>query len=88
MLMRLYFVEWPDQTITIIYDDLSPIDLFWKLDEEGDPYCAKVWSTTEPCAITSDITPSGLVVRRNRDCLWRRSIMPCFERVQNSVKNT
>ena len=63
MLMRLYFVQWPDQTITIIYDDLSPIDLFLKLDEEGDPYSASVWSTTEPCAITSEMTAKGLITR-------------------------
>lgn len=83
--MKLYFVTWPNETFTIIYGQLSPVDLFWKLDEEGDPYAASVWSTTDPCAITSEMTDNGLVVSRDPDCLWKRVMMPSLERAYKAL---
>lgn len=87
MSMKLYFVLWPDKSFTIITGEMNSIDLFWKLDEEGDPYSVKVWSTTDPCAITSQMTDKGLVVSRDPDCLWKRVIMPSFVTVQKSLSN-
>jgi hypothetical protein len=37
----LYVAEWPDGTISIVSAE-SKNDLFWKLDEEGDPTGAKI----------------------------------------------
>ena len=33
-----YLVIWPNQTISVLFA-FDEIDLFWKLDEEGDPTC-------------------------------------------------
>jgi len=84
--MKMYFIEWPDKSFTIICGKLTPVELFWRLDEEGDPYSAIVSSTTDPCCITSQIIDGALFVARDSDCLWKRVIMPSFDSVQQSIE--
>ena len=38
---KLYIAEWPDGTITIL-SAKNKQKLFWALDEESDPYAAKI----------------------------------------------
>lgn len=41
MKTKLYIAEWPDGTITIL-SAKNKKELFWKLDEESDPYSTKI----------------------------------------------
>lgn len=38
MATKNYLINWPNGTISIIAAD-NPYDLFWRMDEEGDPTC-------------------------------------------------
>jgi hypothetical protein len=82
LFMNLYFAEWPDKTVSIIHAENS-LDLFFILDEEGDPYSATVWKTKEPCAITTSKMSQGLKIHRSIDCVWARVLMPGQETVNS-----
>jgi len=40
--MKTYIAQWPDGTISIVSAE-DRADLFWKLDSEGCPACAKIF---------------------------------------------
>lgn len=40
--MKNYIAFWPDETFTVLSAS-SPLDLFWSLDEEGNPEDAEVY---------------------------------------------
>lgn len=40
--MKTYISQWPDGTISIVSAE-DRADLFWKLDSEGYPACAKIF---------------------------------------------
>jgi hypothetical protein len=51
--MKTYLAFWPDETFTLC-SATSLNDLFWTLDEEGDPYAAKVYALPNRFVITTD----------------------------------
>lgn len=83
--MKLYYAEWPNGEVTIVHARNS-LDLFWLLDQEGNPYSAKVWSTSDECAITTSKKGRGLKIERDPDCLWARVLMPGYATVLNEFK--
>lgn len=40
--MKNYIAFWPDETFTVLSAS-SLYDLFWNLDEEGNPYAAEIY---------------------------------------------
>jgi hypothetical protein len=78
--MNLYFAEWPDESVSIVHAKNS-IDLFFILDEEGDPYSATIWTTKDPCAIITSRKGRALEVHRSIDCVWERVLMPGLDKV-------
>lgn len=83
--MKLYYAEWPNGEVTIVHAKNS-LDLFWLLDQEGDPYSAKVWSTKDSCAITTSKSGRGLKIERDPDCLWARVLMPGYAAAIAEIK--
>lgn len=78
--MKLYYAEWPNGTVTIVYAK-DNLDLFWILDQEGDPYQAKVKVTKDTCAITTSKHGKGLAIHPDSECLWARVLMPGYDKI-------
>ena len=78
--MNLYYAEWPNKTVTIAHAKNS-IDLFFLLDEEGDPYQATVWTTKDACSIQTSRNSKGLHIDRDTSCVWARVLMPGLDRI-------
>ena len=58
--MRTYLAEWPDGTFTVCSAS-NLVDLFWTLDEEGDPYATKSYLLPSRFEIVSDFVDGKLV---------------------------
>jgi hypothetical protein len=76
--MNTYLALWPNGTFTVT-TALSEDDLFWKLDEEADPFLAKVYALPARFTITTEdecrlqITGKKLVRFGNAGDIFRRT---------------
>ena len=52
--MRVYLAEWPNGTISVLTAD-NEVDLFDKLDSEGDPDVAKIYLMPTQFHIATDV---------------------------------
>ena len=81
--MNLYFARWLNNQVSIIHAE-NDFDAFWTLDEEGDPYCAKVWKAEGRAVITSEFAKgkAGLKVSRSTEhCRWKRVKFDDYEAI-------
>jgi hypothetical protein len=81
--MDLYFARWDNDTISIIQAE-NDFDAFWTLDEEGDPYAAKVWKAQGRAVITSELLrgkPGLKVSRSTEHCRWSRVKFDDYEAI-------
>lgn len=81
--MNIYFARWINNAVTIIHAE-NDYEAFWTLDEEADPYAAKVWKAEGPAVITSELLKgkAGLKVSRsNEHCRWSRVKFDDYEAI-------
>jgi hypothetical protein len=52
--MKTYIAKWPNGTVSILTaSDID--DLFWMLDEEGDPSAAEIFQLKQRFHLTTDV---------------------------------
>ena len=59
--MKAYIAKWPNGTISILKAN-SIYDLFWRLDEEGDPCSAKVYLLNSDFHIQTTVVNNSIIV--------------------------
>jgi hypothetical protein len=52
--MKTYIAKWPNGTISILQAK-NMMELFWELDNEGDPTMTQVFKVNKPFHITTNI---------------------------------
>lgn len=83
--MKNYIAFWPDKSFTILSAS-SRKELFWKLDEEGDPCCAVVYKLPADFQIMSRVE-NGMIfplTPHDTDEKWTR--VACFSKASELVK--
>lgn len=64
--MSTYLAEWPDGTISVLSAE-NIVDLFWRLDVEGNPFAAKVCKLPSRFHIGTVINNRRKIVTSNED---------------------
>lgn len=84
--MKLYYAIWPDKSISIVHAK-NHIEAFWFLDEEANPYSAKIWYAAHHAIITSEkINRTGrLAFNLDEESDWKPVVFPSYNKLLTGI---
>lgn len=84
--MKLYYAVWPNESISIVHAK-NHTEAFWLLDEEANPYSAKIWYATHRAIITSEkINRTGrLAFTLDEDSSWEKVSFPSYNKLLRGI---